>query len=146
MGNARPHPPPRKGPPPGKLARLFGDVQVGWIGERAGVPKDVERWGWSCGFSPPAHLGHITGTAWTLDEARAAFERVWLGYRARCREADFEAWRQQRALTAWKYAMWDAGCRMPTQTVDGWSKCFCGASIDTKSSFDHIICCHMEVA
>jgi hypothetical protein len=28
----------------------FGDVQVGWIGERAGVPKDVERWGWFCGF------------------------------------------------------------------------------------------------
>ena len=29
----------------------FGDVQVGWIGERAGVPKGVDQWGWSCAAS-----------------------------------------------------------------------------------------------
>jgi hypothetical protein len=28
---------------------FYGDVQVGWIGERAGVPKGVEQWGWSAG-------------------------------------------------------------------------------------------------
>ena len=42
--------------------------------------------------------------------------------------------------------MWDTGCRMPTQTVDGWSKCFCGAPINNKTSYDHIIRCHMEAA
>jgi hypothetical protein len=30
----------------------YGDVHVGTIGERAGVPVDVDRWGWSCGFYP----------------------------------------------------------------------------------------------
>jgi hypothetical protein len=34
----------------------------------------------------------------------------------------------------------------PTQTVEGWTKCFCGAAIDNKSSGDHIYACHMEVA
>jgi hypothetical protein len=28
----------------------YGDVRVGTIGERAGVPVGVEQWGWSCGI------------------------------------------------------------------------------------------------
>ena len=107
----------------------YGDVQVGTIGRRAGVPVDVDQWGWSCGFFPPAHLGSVSGTAPTFDEARAAFEDAWRDYLPNCREADFEAWRYQRAHTSWKYAMWDAGRKMPTQTVDGRTKCFCGAPI-----------------
>ena len=35
----------------------FGDVQVGTIGERAGVPVDVDQWSWSCGFYPGLHPG-----------------------------------------------------------------------------------------
>jgi hypothetical protein len=31
---------------------FYGDVQVGTIGIRAGVPVDVDQWGWSCGFYP----------------------------------------------------------------------------------------------
>jgi hypothetical protein len=23
---------------------LYGDIEIGWIGQRSGVPKDVERW------------------------------------------------------------------------------------------------------
>jgi hypothetical protein len=28
----------------------FGDVQVGSIGMRSGVPNDVDQWSWTCGF------------------------------------------------------------------------------------------------
>jgi len=33
--------------------------------------------------------------------------------------ADFTEYRRQRDCTAWKYAMWDAGLRLPTQSPDG---------------------------
>jgi hypothetical protein len=36
---------------------FYGDVQVGTIGIRAGVPVDVDQWGWSCGFYPGSHPG-----------------------------------------------------------------------------------------
>jgi hypothetical protein len=121
----------------------FGDVQVGWIGEGAGVPKDVDQWGWSCGFNPRGQ--HLSGIAASLNQARADFERAWREYQSGCTNADFEAHRRQRASTAWKYAMWDAGCRMPTQAVDGRTRCFCGEPIDVKSSSDHIYACHMEL-
>jgi hypothetical protein len=119
------------------------DVQVGTIGKRAGVPVDVDQWGWSCGFDPPAHLGHVSGTAETFNHARAAFEAAWRAYLPRCKEADFEVWRRQRAIVVWKYAMWDAGCRLPTQTVEGRSHCFCGAEIEVRNMAEHIYACHV---
>jgi hypothetical protein len=122
----------------------FGDVRIGWIGERAGVPKSVEQWGWTCGFYP--RDGHVSGTAGSFDQARADFERAWRDYLLRCTDADFAEHRYQRAAAAWKYSMWDAGCRMPTQTVDDRSRCFCGAQITAKSTSDHIRARHMEAA
>jgi hypothetical protein len=35
----------------------FGDIRIGFIGERAGVPVDVDQWEWSCGFYPGLHQG-----------------------------------------------------------------------------------------
>jgi integrase len=35
----------------------YGDVRVGTIAVRAGVPVDVDQWGWQCGFYPPSHQG-----------------------------------------------------------------------------------------
>jgi hypothetical protein len=35
----------------------YSDVHVGTIGERAGVPVDVDQWQWSCGFYPGLHPG-----------------------------------------------------------------------------------------
>jgi hypothetical protein len=56
----------------------FGDVRVGTIGERAGVPVDVDQWQWSCGFYPGLHPGqHRHGTVATFAEARAGFEADW---------------------------------------------------------------------
>ena len=42
----------------------FGDVRVGHIGLRAGVPTDAPQWGWmrACGFYPgcdPRQLGVV---------------------------------------------------------------------------------------
>jgi hypothetical protein len=47
----------------------YGDVQVGMIAERSGVPVDADQWGWACGFYPgvePAQ--HRQGSAATFDE------------------------------------------------------------------------------
>ena len=53
---------------------FYGDVQVDTIGIRAGVPVDVDPWGWSCGFYPGSEPGeHSDGSAPTFDEARAGF-------------------------------------------------------------------------
>jgi hypothetical protein len=46
----------------------YGDVHVGTIASRAGVPVDVDQWGWDCGFYPRSHHGlHVQGTAETFE-------------------------------------------------------------------------------
>jgi len=39
--------------------------------------------------------------------------------------------------------MWGAGCRMPTQSPEGWSVCFCGARITVNGVDNHIRTIHM---
>jgi hypothetical protein len=71
----------------------YGDVRVGTIGERAGVPVDVEPWGWSCGFYPGVEPdGYQSGTARSFKAARTAFRKAWRELLPTLREADFEAW------------------------------------------------------
>jgi hypothetical protein len=53
----------------------YGDVRIGWIGERAGAPKSADQWGWTCGFHPRDR--HLSGTAGSFDQARADFEAAW---------------------------------------------------------------------
>jgi hypothetical protein len=59
-------------------------------------------------------------------------------------EADFLEYRRHRASTAWKYAMWGAGCKLPTQMANRRSRCFCGAEIDITSMDAHIYAAHIE--
>jgi hypothetical protein len=42
--------------------------------------------------------------------------------------------------------MWDAGCRMPTQSTDGQSRCYCGEPIDIVGASQHVYAAHMEMA
>src|SRR3954470_16037728 len=53
----------------------YRDICVGWIGERAGVPKSVDQWGWTCGFYPRDR--HVSATAQSFDQARADFDLAW---------------------------------------------------------------------
>jgi hypothetical protein len=89
---------------------------------------------------------HQTGTSETFDEARASFGAAWAVFLACRTETDFRAWRYQRDATAWKYAMWDAGMKMPTQMASGRSRCFCGADLTIAGVSAHIRSARMENA
>ncbi|WP_316196728.1 hypothetical protein [Bradyrhizobium sp. SZCCHNS3053] len=123
----------------------FGDVRVGHISMRAGVPTHLPQWGWSCGFYPGCEPGQqIAGSAETFEEARAAFEQAWSKLASIRTEQHFEEWRRDRDWTAWKYRMWEKGCRMPTQNTNGRSRCFCGAEI-TIACEEHIHTVHRGI-
>jgi hypothetical protein len=132
----------------------YGEFDVGTIGERAGVPHDVDQWGWSVGFYPVTHrVGYDrsrdwnpSGTAATLEEARAEFEAAWRDYLPHCTEADFVENRRLRAFTAWKYRMLDTGTPLPTQMTDGRSQCFCGAPLTNATIDAHIQQTHLDMA
>jgi hypothetical protein len=118
---------------------LFGDVEVGRIGRRSGVPPDADQWGWSCGFYPGCEPGEYkSGSTPDFFTARHDFESAWHVLSARRTEEDYEAWRKQRAFCAWKEQMWALGCRLPTQEESGWSRCFCGVGIDLDTMDRHI--------
>ena len=94
-------------------------------------PHDEDPWEWHCGFYPGSHPGEQqNGTAATFDEARADFECAWRVFLSRRTEADFQAWRNQRDWTARKYALWDAGERLPSQKPNSMMRCPCGEMFD----------------
>jgi hypothetical protein len=127
----------------------YGDVPIGTIGERAGVPHDVDQWEWRVGFYPVSHRQgerQIGATAASFEQARAAFEGAWRDYLPRCTEADFAENRRHRAVTAWKYRMHDTGTPLPTQMSDGVSRCFCGAPLTNATIDEHIRQAHVDMA
>jgi hypothetical protein len=69
MDDARPHPPPLRQPAPSHLV-YCEDVHVGTIGERAGVPVDVDQWQWSCGFYPCLNPLAYRGPCWPTRSRR----------------------------------------------------------------------------
>ena len=120
----------------------YGDVRVGTIGERAGVPIEADPWGWNLGFYPGTEPPHPDGTAATFELARAAFGECWQQTLPTLTEAQFEAWRHDRDSHAWKHAMWDAHLKLPTQMPDGRARCFCGAEITIAGVDAHIRATH----
>jgi hypothetical protein len=120
----------------------YGDVRVGTIGMRAGVPVDADQWAWRCGFYPGTdNHQRQNGTANTFKAARATFQKAWQQLLPMLTEANFQAWRDQRDSTTWKYEMHDCGCRMPTQDPDGRSR-FCGGVITVASTAPHVYAAH----
>ncbi|WP_375775995.1 hypothetical protein ACE103_30055 [Bradyrhizobium sp. ma5] len=74
---------------------FYGDVCIGSIGQRAGVPNHADQWEWKCGFHPGCD--RLTGgPAETFEQARTAFEAAWQLLLPTLTEADFQAWRDQR--------------------------------------------------
>jgi hypothetical protein len=124
----------------------YGDVHVGTIARRTGCPVDVDQWEWRCGFYPGIEPGgHKSGTAIDFPAARVDFEVAWRAILPTLTTADFDKWRDQRDFTAWKYTMWDARMKLPTQLPSGRSRCYCGASIDIKGAGAHIRSAHSPV-
>jgi hypothetical protein len=119
---------------------FYGDVRVGTIAIRTGMPPGEDPWGWACGFYPGSHPGEYTaGAAATFDQARVEFEdacRVFLSKRT---DADFQAWRDQRDWTARKYAMWQAGERLPSQKPSSLMTCRCGEVFDSHRLEDALV-------
>jgi hypothetical protein len=106
-------------------------VHVGTILERANGPRDDVNWDWNCGFYPGTEPGeHRSGSAATLEIARAEFEAAWQ-LLSRRTEADFQAWRDDQAGTEEKYAMWERGEKLPTEIPSSMMRCACGARFDS---------------
>ena len=72
-----------------------------------------------------------SSTAATFDEARADFEAAWRVFLSKRTEADFQEWREQRDWMARKYAMWEAGERLPSQRPTSIMRCTCGELFDS---------------
>lgn len=125
----------------------FGDVRIGSISRRAGVPTSAPQWGWSCGFYPGTEpCDQQSGIAETFDEARADFERAWRKLSATRTEANYEAWRRQRDWTAWKDRMHDLAMPLPTQRPEGVARCFCGEVVSTPTIDAHVRVVHRLTA
>jgi hypothetical protein len=108
MPDARAHSPTISGTPR-VLARLLRRRARRHARDPQRHPHDTPAWEWRCGFYPGSHPGECrSGTAASLDEARAEFEAAWKLFLSNRTEADFQEWRDQRDWTARKYALWDA--------------------------------------
>ena len=110
----------------------YGDVQVGTIAIRAGVPFAAKQWGWTCSFYPGSEpRDHLSGTAASFEQARAGFEAAWQSFSAKRTEADYQAWRDSRDWHARKYAMWERGELLPSQKPNSMMRCPCGETFDS---------------
>lgn len=125
---------------------FYGDVHAGTIAIRSGIPHDQDPWGWSCGFYPGSSPGeHTTGSAATFEDARAEFEAAWHVFLSKRTGADFQAWRHQRDWTARKYALWDAGKRLPPNEWEPekrcsiFMKCQCGEIFNSHRLEDNLV-------
>jgi hypothetical protein len=118
-----------------------GDVRVGTIGVRAGVPVDVDQWRWSCGFYPVSHRGQdADGTARSFKAARRDFMAAWRALLPTLTEADFDEWRRRRDFVDQMYAMRDRGEKMPTEFPSSLMPCVCGVTFDShkpEESYQH---------
>jgi hypothetical protein len=102
------------------------------IARRSGCPADVDQWEWGCGFYPGTEPGQgESGTAADFEASRVEFEAAWKRLLPMLTEASFQEWRDQRAWTAEKYAMWDHSEKMPTQKPNSIMPCPCGARFDS---------------
>ena len=87
-----------------------GDIHAGTIAKAIGMPNAMNHWNWTAGFYPGSRPGEIkSGSAETLEAARAAFEKAWQRFAATRTEADSQAWRDLRDWTAQTYAARDSG-------------------------------------
>jgi hypothetical protein len=102
----------------------YDDIRVGTIGRRAGVPVEVDQWGWSCGFYPGLEpRQHRSGSASTFDQARADFEAAWAGLLPQIPSGAFEEYRRDREHRAEIQAIHGRGERLPSERPSSLMRC-----------------------
>jgi hypothetical protein len=120
---------------------FYDDVRVGTIGKRAGVPVDVDQWGWSCGFYPGLHPGqHRSGTAENFEAARAGLEAYWNALLPEIADGAFDAYRRHREFRAAIAAVHARGEKLPSELPNSLMRCICGLTFDSHKpaeSYDH---------
>lgn len=120
-----------------------GDLQVGAVSSGVAV-KGEDVWIWQCGFYPGCEpYQRSEGTEPTYAAAKAEFEQAWKRLEPQITAEMADEWLKSQAWTAWKHAMWEAGCKMPAQIPSGVSRCFCGTEITAETTPAHIYEKHM---
>jgi hypothetical protein len=119
----------------------YDDVGIGTIGKRAGVPVEVDQWGWSLGFYPGLEPGQRrSGTALTFDQARTEFEAAWAGLLPKIPAGAFDEYRHDREHLAGIRTVQARGERLPSETPSSLMRCVCGVTFDSHKpaeSYDH---------
>jgi hypothetical protein len=110
----------------------YGDARVGAIGGRAGVPVDVDQWGWQCGFYPGLNPGqHQDGSAENFELARAALEEAWWRLLPKIPEGAFAEYRRDRAWRAEIAGARERGEKLPSELPSSLMRCVCGVKFDS---------------
>ncbi|MDA9506127.1 hypothetical protein XI09_16095 [Bradyrhizobium sp. CCBAU 11386] len=121
----------------------LGDVRVGVISRRSGVPNSAPQWGWSCGFYPGVDPGeHRSGIAETFDQARDGFQAAWDGLAATLTEKNYDTWREALDWMAWRDRMHSLALPLPTQRAEGIARCFCGDAVSIRTLDAHVRTAH----
>ncbi|MDI3566928.1 hypothetical protein [Bradyrhizobium sp. Arg816] len=109
-----------------------GDVRVGTIGERAGVPIHADQWSWSCGFYPGLHPGqHQSGIAESFEAAREAFEAAWSDLQPTIPDTAFAEWRHDCDWRADMAAERSQGEKLDSEIRSTLMRCVCGTTFDS---------------
>jgi hypothetical protein len=111
---------------------FYGDVCVGTIGRRAGVPIDVDQWEWGCGFYPGTEPGEGSGgTGRRLKTLAPALKRPGAPSRRRGQKPTS---RRGATSATGRHGSMRCKAAASTQLASGCAKCFCGIEIITKAS------------
>jgi len=78
-------------------------------------------------------------SALTRRRSPDAQQEIWL---PKFTEADFNEYRRQRAMDAWKRVTWEAGLKLPTQVADGRSRCSTARRFRI-ADVEHVLAVHM---
>ncbi|WP_441256427.1 hypothetical protein AB7Z32_23660 [Bradyrhizobium sp. 482_C4_N1_1] len=109
----------------------FGDVRIGHIGRRAGVPVHADQWGWSCGFYPGMGPGvQRAGVASTFEAARETFEAAWSQILPTIPDSAFDEWRRDRDWRAEVAAKRSRGEKLDSEVPSTMRRCVCGVLFD----------------
>jgi hypothetical protein len=111
---------------------FYGDVRVGAIAKRAGVPVDADQWGWQCGFYPGLDPGqHQNGTSKSFELARAAVNEAWQRLLPRIPLDAFDEYQRDRAARAEMMAIRERGEKLPSELPSSIMRCVCGVKFDS---------------